>query len=81
MIKHHIFVHIRILIEFKYISNTKFQSNHCPIENFPLKQKDTLQITGYARDLIREYPEVTLKKYVIYCIGNHGFQIYDLDST
>ncbi|MGV8108791.1 MAG: PD-(D/E)XK nuclease domain-containing protein [Methanospirillum sp.] len=75
------FAHLRILIEFKYISNTKFQSYHCPIENFPLKQKDTLQITGYARDLIREYPEVTLKKYVIYCIGNHGFRIYDLDST
>ena len=60
------FAHLRILIEFKYISNTKFQSYHCPIENFPLKQKDTLQITGYARDLIRGYPEVTLKKYVIY---------------
>lgn len=72
------FAGIRWVIEFKYLSNTEFSKMKCPIDSIPLREEDTIQITGYAEGLKQEYPEVSVRLFVIYCIGNQGFKVYSL---
>lgn len=62
---HEQFAGMRIVIEFKYFSNSELK-------------KDTLQIAGYVAGLKEEYPEAKVSQYVIYCFGNRGFKVFDL---
>ena len=67
---------MRIVIEFKYYSNTEFKQFKTPIEDFQLQDEDTEQIAGYVEGLRQEYPEARISQYVIYCFGNQGFRVF-----
>lgn len=75
---HEQFAGLRWVIEFKYISNTEFARMKCSIDNIHLRKKDSIQILGYAEGLKKEYPEVNVHLFVIYCIGNQGFRIFEV---
>lgn len=75
---HEKFAGMRWVIEFKYFSNTEFARMNSSIENFDIRQEDTLQIKGYAKGLMEEYPEAKIKLFIIYCIGNQGFRIFEI---
>ncbi|MBF0203711.1 MAG: hypothetical protein HQK67_05205, partial [Desulfamplus sp.] len=43
----------------------------------------TLQIAGYVEGLKqeypqKEYPDVKISQYVIYCFGNTGFRVFEV---
>jgi hypothetical protein len=48
------------------------------IEDFSVREEDTVQIRGYAEGLRNEYPEADIRLFVIYCIGNQGFSVFDV---
>jgi hypothetical protein len=72
------FAGIRMVIEFKYVSNTAFEKLNTAIDDFQLQQADTEQIAGYVEGLTQEYPEAKISQHVIYCFGNRGFRVFDV---
>ncbi len=75
---HEKYAGIRIVIEFKYFSNTEFKKFKTSIESFQLQEEDTKQIAGYIQGLKQEYPQAQVSQFVIYCIGNQGFQVFEI---
>ncbi|MCP4348097.1 MAG: AAA family ATPase [Desulfobacterales bacterium] len=78
---HEKFAGIRMVIEFKYYSNTEFRKFKTTIDNFRLQEKDTRQIAGYAEGLEQEYPEAKISQFVIYCFGNRGFRVFEVSNS
>jgi hypothetical protein len=72
------FAGIRMVIEFKYFSNTAFEKLGTTIDDFVLQQEDVEQIAGYVEGLKQEYPEARISQYVIYCFGNQGYRVFDV---
>ena len=75
---HERFAGLRWVIEFKYLSNTEFSRMKEKLEDFKMRKEDTIQIEGYAKGLIQENPEAHIRLFVIYCIGNTGFKIFEI---
>ncbi len=75
---HERFAGLRWVIEFKYLSNTEFSRMKVKLKDFELKKEGTIQIEGYAKGLKHEYPEAQIRLFVIYCIGNTGFKIFEI---
>jgi hypothetical protein len=75
---HEKFAGVRIVIEFKYFSNTEFKKFKTPIDDFQLQAEDTQQLKGYIEGIQQEYPEAKISQFVIYCFGNQGFKVFDL---
>ncbi len=73
---HESYAGIRMVIEFKYYSNTQFLKLKCSLEDFQLKEEDTEQLKGYIEGVKKEYLEAKISGYVIYCIGNVGFKVF-----
>jgi hypothetical protein len=74
------FAGTRMVIEFKYFSNTQFKKFGVSINGFELRAEDLNQIQGYVKGLKQEYPEAKVSKHVIYCFGNLGFKVFDVGS-
>ena len=75
---HEGFAGLRLVIQFKYLSNTEFSRMKEKLEDFKMRKEDTIQIEGYAKGLIQENPEAHIRLFVIYCIGNTGFKIFEI---
>ncbi len=75
---HEKFAGVRMVIEFKYYSNTEFRKLKTGISEFQLQDRDTEQIAGYAEGLKGEYPEAMISQFVIYCFGNRGFRVFEV---
>ena len=73
---HEQFAGLRLVIEFKYYSNTEFKKFKTSIAEFGLQAEDTRQIAGYVEGLRQEYPEARVRQFVIYCVGNQGFRVF-----
>lgn len=76
---HEQFAGLRWVIEFKYFSNTQWERLKTSIDDFVLQEKDTMQVSGYAEGLSQEYPEADIRLFVIYCIGNRGFRVFEVE--
>jgi len=74
---HERFAGRRIVIEFKYYSNAAFKKLNLSLTELTLRAADTSQIAGYVAGLRQEYPEAQISQFVIYCIGNQGFRVFD----
>ncbi len=70
------FAGVRMVIEFKYLSNAAFRKLKTTIDAFQLQPQDTTQIAGYAEGLRQEYPEANISQHVIYCFGNQGYRVF-----
>lgn len=75
---HEKFAGLRWVIEFKYISNSKMQTEKIKLDSFEVQAADSEQIRGYAQGLQQEYPETQVALFVIYCFGNQGFRVFAL---
>lgn len=72
------FAGLRWVIEFKYFSNTEWAGMKMSLDEFTVRDEDTLQIRGYAEGLMHEYPEADIRLFVIYCIGNQGYRVFEV---
>ncbi|OQY47521.1 MAG: hypothetical protein B6242_04875, partial [Anaerolineaceae bacterium 4572_78] len=43
------------------------------------QDEDTKQIAGYVEGLKEEYPEARISQFVIYCFGNQGFRVFEIN--
>ena len=77
---HESFAGVRMVIEFKYYSNAEFRQLKTTVEDFQLQEGDTKQIAGYAESLKAEYPEARVSQHVIYCFGNRGFRVFEVNA-
>ena len=75
---HEQFAGVRMVIEFKYYSNAAFARLNTTLAEFQLQAEDTQQIAGYVAGLRQEYPEARMSQYVIYCVGNQGFRVFEV---
>ncbi len=75
---HERFAGLRLVIEFKYYSNTEFARFKTTLDEFALHDENTTQIAGYVEGLQQEYPEARVSQFVIYCIGNQGFRVFEV---
>jgi hypothetical protein len=80
---HERFAGVRIVIEFKYFSNSELKKMKTTVKKFSLREEDTLQIAGYVEGVKQEYPHqeypnVKISQYVIYCFGNKGFRVFEV---
>jgi len=73
---HERFAGLRLVIEFKYYSNTEFKTFKTALADFALQAEDTRQIAGYVAGLRQEYPEARISQFVIYCVGNQGCRVF-----
>jgi len=77
---HEKFAGLRWVIEFKYYSNTELKRRFkTSIKNFTLQAEDTAQIKGYVEGLREEYPKANISLFVIYCFGNQGFRVFEVN--
>lgn len=77
---HECFAGLRFVIEFKYFSNAEFKRLKTTIEEMPLQREDTEQIAGYVAGVRQEYPQARISQFVIYCIGNQGFRVFEIQE-
>ncbi len=75
---HERFAGLRWVIEFKYISNTEWKKHKIPIESWNLQEQDRSQILAYAGNLKQEYPQTRIHVFIVYCIGNIGYRIFEI---
>ncbi|MGD9972692.1 MAG: AAA family ATPase [Desulfatirhabdiaceae bacterium] len=75
------FAGMRWVIEFKYYSNAELDRMKTTIEAFELQETDMVQIMGYAEGVRQQFPESTIRLYVIYCFGNQGFRVFDVTGA
>ncbi|MCA1916831.1 PD-(D/E)XK nuclease domain-containing protein [Methanospirillum hungatei] len=75
---HEKFAGLRWVIEFKYFSNTEWAGMKISLEEFTIREEDAIQIHRYGEGLKQEFPEANIRLYVIYCIGNLGFRVFDV---
>jgi hypothetical protein len=89
---HERFAGVRIVIEFKYFSNSELKKMKTTVKKFSLREEDTIQISGYVEGLKNEYSgeqyanntsqykhcNLKISQYVIYCFGNKGFRVFEV---
>ncbi|MEM7532888.1 MAG: AAA family ATPase [Chloroflexota bacterium] len=73
------FAGLRWITEFKYYSKAKMQEKNINIADFEALDEDIDQLRGYARDLEREVEEIEVRQFLIYCFGNEGFQLFEIE--
>lgn len=78
---HERFTGLRWVIEFKYFSHARWDQQKMSIDELQVQEEDTRQISGYAEGLRLEYPESKIRLFVIYCIGNKGFRVFEVTGN
>jgi len=69
--KHHSpFAGMRIVMEFKYISNAAVKRQQIDPACFQAPSEDCRQLENYLMHRRRECPEESLEGYLVYCFGN-----------
>jgi len=53
----------------------------CTLADFQVQADDTAQIAGYVDGLRQEYPEARISQFVIYCVGNQGFRVFEVGGS
>jgi hypothetical protein len=68
----------KFLLEFKYTPvKEEHHSNWLRMEA-PLPE-DLAQLSGYATDILREFPRLKLRKYLLYIVGRKGFAMFQVE--
>jgi len=72
------FKNIKYVIEFKHFSKVnarkkKVASLETPFEDY------VIQVTGYAADILKNFPEYKISKFIIYTIGAEKFKFFRVE--
>jgi len=65
------------LVEFKHFTNKEAKKNGIYDLQAPLKE-EVLQVEGYAKDILAQFPEYQIRKFVIYTISCETFRAFEL---
>ena len=59
----------------------EFKKFKTGLDEFQVQPEDTQQIAGYVAGLREEYPEAQISQFVIYCVGNQGFRVFEVSRA
>jgi len=74
------YANVKFLLEFKYVSMKEQRTSNLLQLTAPLPD-DVAQITRYAEDIHREFPQFTIHRYLVYIVGRKGFVMFRLEGT
>ena len=67
-----------LLVEFKHYPREK--ADRLDVMNWTTADEaDITQVSGYADDLKRQHPEVTVRRHIVYTIAGAGYRFFPLD--
>jgi len=75
---HTTFENQALLLEFKHFSRAVGEQQRI-LEWTAPSAEDIAQVTGYAADLKRRYPRLTVRRHVVYTVACAGFRFFTLD--
>jgi len=68
---------MRTILEFKYLSNAEMDRRGLRPETFEARPSDLAQLTHYFEASRDVHPEETIEGWLVYCLGNRGFRVFD----
>lgn len=74
---HRKYKNLKFLIEFKYCSNENGKKRNILELAKPIDE-DVQQVKRYEADIQNKFPQVNIRTYVIYIVGNTGFKCFEL---
>jgi hypothetical protein len=74
------FANLKFLVEFKYAPVKEEATCQWLTLPAPLPA-DVEQVSGYADDIRRTFPQFTVRRYIIYIVGRKGFRVFGLDEA
>ena len=73
------YANLKFLLEFKYTPvKDEAQIAHWLQLSAPLPE-DVAQITRYAEDIHREFPQFTVQQYIVYIVGRKGYRLFRVE--
>jgi len=72
------FKNIKYIIEFKHFSKEEARKKKVASLKKPFDD-DVIQVNGYAADILRDFPEYKMSKFIIYTIGAEKFKFYRVE--
>ena len=76
--QHTAFENQALLIEFKHFPRA--EGERLGVLRWPApRAEEVTQVTGYANDLKRRYPRLTVRRHVVYTVACAGFRFFTLD--
>jgi hypothetical protein len=73
------FANLKFLVEFKYAPVKEEACCRWLDMPEPLPA-DVQQVTRYAEDILREFPQFCVRRYLIYIVGRKGYRVFALDE-
>jgi len=74
------FADLKFLVEFKY-APVKEEATCQWLQLSAPRPEDVTQVTAYADDIRRAFPQFTVRRYIIYIVGRKGYRIFSLDAA
>lgn len=68
-----------LLIEFKHFSRKEGEAIEVLAWSEP-RNEEVEQVSGYANDIRRKYPEMHVRRHVVYTVACSGFRFFKLDA-
>jgi len=72
------FKNIKYIIEFKHFSKEEARKKKVASLKKPFDD-DVIQVNGYATDILKDFPEYKMSKFIIYTIGAEKFKFYRVE--
>jgi len=72
------FKNIKYIIEFKHFSKEEARKQKVASLKKPFED-DVIQVNGYATDILKDFPEYKMSKFIIYTIGAKKFKFFRVE--
>jgi len=72
------FKNIKYIIEFKHFSKEEARKKKVASLKKPFDD-DVIQVNGYATDILKDFPEYKMSKFIIYTIGAEKFKFFRVE--
>jgi len=72
------FKNIKYIIEFKHFSKEEARKQKVVSLKKPFED-DIIQVNGYATDILKDFPEYKMSKFIIYTIGAKKFKFFRVE--
>ncbi|MEA1973842.1 MAG: PD-(D/E)XK nuclease domain-containing protein, partial [Candidatus Cloacimonadota bacterium] len=69
---------LKYIIEFKHFSKEKAKKQKIKELEKPF-EADVIQVTNYAHDIVKDFPEYNISKFIIYTISAETYRIFTVE--
>jgi len=73
------FKNLKWVIEFKHFSKEKAKKDGI-YDLMQARDKEITQVSAYAKDILKDFPDYNITKFVIYTISSETFKVFKLEN-